>query len=57
MIVKKSDYYKELGSRLLAHLEEALHVLQDVDTAVAEVVLLRHSRAGALHHLLAKAAL
>lgn len=44
-------------SRLFAHLEETLHILQDVDPAVAEVVLLGHSRAGALHHLLAKAAL
>lgn len=37
-----------------SHLEEALHILQDVDTAVAEVVLLRHSRTGALHQVLLK---
>lgn len=37
-----------------SYLEEALHVLQDVHTAVTEVVLLRHAWTRALHHLLAK---
>lgn len=29
-------------SRLYSHLEEALHILQNVDSTVTEVVLLRH---------------
>lgn len=35
-----------------AHLEEALHILQDVNSTVAEVILLRHTWAGAPHHVL-----
>lgn len=34
-----------------AHLEEALHILQDVNSTVAEVILLRHTWAGAPHHV------
>lgn len=37
-----------------SHLEEALHILQDINSTVAEVVLLRHAWAGALHHILPK---
>lgn len=35
-----------------SHLEEALHILQDVNATVAVVILLRHAWAGALHHIL-----
>ena len=35
-----------------SHLEAALHILQDVNSTVAEVILLRHTWAGALHQIL-----
>lgn len=38
----------------ISDLEEALHVLQDINPTVTEVVLLRHTWAGALHHILPK---
>lgn len=44
--------YWSTGWKQEIHLEEALHILQDVNSTVAEVILLRHTWAGALHHVL-----
>lgn len=55
MLTKDSHNKEQRGES--SDLKEALHILQDVNPTVAEVVLLRHTWTGALHHLLTKASL